>query len=103
MTITLSSLSTTSLPLLSLSNLGTTLRASVHISLPGLAEADLARRAAALGLQVRGAGGEHTEKGAGAADLSNLRRLGVSEAELVAGLYTAITSLIRDTEAASKP
>ena len=100
MTITLSSLSTTSLPLLSLSNLGTTLRASVHISLPGLAGAELA---AVLGLQVRGAGGEHTEKGAGAADLSNLRRLGVSEAELVASLYTAITSLIRDTEAASKP
>merc|ERR1711862_76246 len=48
------------------SNLGSTLRASVHISLPHyFHRQDIQRDAEPLGLQVRGAGGEHRGEGGG--------------------------------------
>ena len=81
------------------SNLGTTLRASVHISLPHFNTSSLREMARPLGLQVRGAGGEHTDTEAGGVwDLSNVRRLGVTEAELVRGVYKAVDKII-DEEA----
>ena len=83
------------------SNLGTTLRASVHISLPHATTATLKERAEPLGLQVRGAGGEHTDTEVGGVwDLSNVRRLGVTEAELVRGVYTAVDKLIQNSKLA---
>ena len=81
------------------SNLGTTLRASVHISLPHVTTASLRDKAGPLGLQVRGAGGEHTDTEAGGVwDLSNVRRLGVTETELVRGVYSAVTKIIDEEE-----
>merc|ERR1719495_1245393 len=58
-------------------NLGTTIRASVHIGLPKLA-ADLKKLEAVAGkynLQVRGTRGEHTEAEGGIYDISNKRRM----------------------------
>lgn len=61
------------------SNVGTGVRASVHIPLPRLAadEASLKARAGELGLQVRGTGGEHTEAEGAVYDLSVKVRVGL--------------------------
>lgn len=82
------------------SNLGTTLRASVHIQLPNLAKDPdrLQEMANALQLQIRGTGGEHTEIEDGVMDISNKRRLGFTEFELVRGLQEGILELIKKEE-----
>jgi len=66
-------------------NLGTALRASVHIHLPylGLEKAFFERIADKYNVQIRGAHGEHTETDDHIYDISNKRRLGLSEVELV--------------------
>ncbi len=65
-------------------NLGTAMRASVHVKLPKLGATDaLKEECAKLGLSVRGIHGEHSESEGGVYDISNKRRLGVSEAEAV--------------------
>lgn len=81
-------------------NLGTTLRASVHIRLPHLAqdEEKLQELAANLQLQIRGTGGEHTAIEDGVMDISNKRRLGITEFELVKGMQDGILELIRAEE-----
>ncbi len=74
-------------------NLGTGMRASLHIALPRLTQngsnVDLLKPVAKkLGLSVRGAGGEHTAAGAGGiVDLSPSARLMVSEGEIARKLY----------------
>ena len=70
------------------SNLGTGMRASVHVKVPNLTKdgTDKQAKAAAkpLGLSVRGTGGEHTPSGAdGTIDLSPSNRLFITEAEIV--------------------
>jgi len=62
-------------------NLGTALRASVHIKLPNLAKdkAQLQGIADQYFVQIRGIHGEHTETDDGIFDISNKRRLGLSE------------------------
>lgn len=78
-------------------NLGTTIRASVHIALPKLA-ADLARLeevAGKYGLQVRGTRGEHTESEGGVYDISNKRRMGLTEYQAVKEMYDGIAELIK--------
>jgi len=62
-------------------NLGTGLRASVHIKLPKLAKnQDILKAIAKKYLvQVRGIHGEHTESDDGIFDISNWRRLGRNE------------------------
>ncbi|XP_013099601.2 arginine kinase [Stomoxys calcitrans] len=78
-------------------NLGTTLRASVHIRLPLLAKDQerLKTMANDLNLQIRGTGGEHTAITDGIMDISNRRRLGFTEFELVKSLQEGIITLIK--------
>ena len=66
-------------------NLGTALRASVHIHLPHLGQQKTEFQAIAdkYNVQIRGAHGEHTETNDHIYDISNKRRLGRSEVDLV--------------------
>ena len=66
-------------------NLGTAMRASVHICLPllGQRKDEFERIAAKYHVQIRGAHGEHTETNDGIFDISNKRRLGISMTSLV--------------------
>ncbi|MEE8588645.1 MAG: phosphagen kinase [Sulfurimonadaceae bacterium] len=77
-------------------NLGTAMRASVHIKLPKLA-ADMAafeKIADQYHLQIRGIHGEHSESEGGVYDISNRRRLGVTEVECVQDMYDGVVALI---------
>ncbi|XP_077561022.1 arginine kinase-like [Haemaphysalis longicornis] len=78
-------------------NLGTTIRASVHIKLPKLAsdKAVLDQTAAKYNLQVRGTTGEHTESQGGVYDISNKRRLGLTESQAVKEMQDGILELIK--------
>jgi creatine kinase/arginine kinase len=63
------------------------LRASVHIKLPMLAKKENKEKfnkiADEYNVQIRGIHGEHTETDDGIFDISNRRRLGRSEKDLV--------------------
>ncbi|XP_063993070.1 arginine kinase isoform X1 [Diachasmimorpha longicaudata] len=78
-------------------NLGTTVRASVHIKVPKLAanKAKLEEVAAKFNLQVRGTRGEHTEAEGGIYDISNKRRLGLTEYQAVKEMHDGIAELIK--------
>ncbi|XP_014204011.1 arginine kinase-like [Copidosoma floridanum] len=79
------------------SNLGTTIRASVHASFPKLA-ADLAKLEEVAGrynLQVRGTRGEHSESEGGIYDISNKRRLGLTEFQAIEEMHKGIVELIK--------
>jgi len=83
-------------------NLGTTIRASVHIALPKLA-ADLKKLediAAKYNLQVRGTRGEHTESEGGVYDISNKRRMGLTEYQAVREMQDGILEMIKLEKAA---
>lgn len=77
-------------------NLGTTIRASVHIRLPNLAKDDAKLRqiATELQLQIRGSAGEHSESEEGVRDISNKRRLGLTEFDVVQEMHSGISKLI---------
>jgi creatine kinase len=76
------------------SNLGTGMRASVHIQVPSLTfdgqDALLKHLCKPLGLSVRGTGGEHTPIKDGLVDISPASRLFVSEGDIVASLFEGI-------------
>ena len=77
-------------------NLGTAMRASVHIKLPKLGH-DMKRFEAIASqhhLQIRGIHGEHSESEGGIYDISNRRRLGVSEVQCVQDMYDGVVALI---------
>ena len=81
------------------SNLGTGMRASVHVKLPKLTAdgTDKGAKAVAspLGLSVRGTGGEHTPIGAdGTVDISPRARLFIKEAEIIQALYNGLKLLL---------
>lgn len=78
-------------------NLGTTIRASVHIKLPKLAadRAKLEETAGKYNLQVRGTRGEHTESEGGVYDISNKRRLGLTEYQAVKEMQDGVLELIK--------
>lgn len=78
-------------------NLGTTIRASVHIKVPKLAKdyAKLEATAGKYNLQVRGTSGEHTEAIGGIYDISNKRRMGLTEYDAVKEMYDGIAELIK--------
>jgi creatine kinase/arginine kinase len=78
------------------SNLGTGLRASVHIKLPKLANKmeEFESIANKYHVQIRGIHGEHTETEGGVYDISNLRRLGRSEVDLVQDMYNGVKAMI---------
>jgi len=77
-------------------NLGTAMRASVHIALPKLAKDMKAFKAITdkHHLQIRGIHGEHSESEGGVYDISNRRRLGVTEVEAVQDMYDGVLALI---------
>jgi len=77
-------------------NLGTALRASVHIKLPELMTKMDEFKAIAdkFNVQIRGIHGEHTETNDGTYDISNRRRLGFSEASLVQDMIDGVRALI---------
>merc|ERR1711998_370812 len=87
-------------------NLGTALRASVHIKLPLLGKKNKAKFneiADKYYVQIRGIHGEHTETDDGIYDISNKRRLGRSERELVQDMYDGVKAVIAaEKELASK-
>jgi len=79
-------------------NLGTALRASVHIKLPLLGKQNkemFNQIADKYYVQIRGIHGEHTETDDGIYDISNKRRLGRSERELVQDMYDGVKALIK--------
>ena len=77
-------------------NLGTAMRASVHIQLPKLAQnqtlfKEITKR---HHLQIRGIHGEHSESEGAVFDISNRRRLGVTEVECVQDMHDGVAALI---------
>ncbi|GBG24609.1 Creatine kinase B-type [Hondaea fermentalgiana] len=89
------------------SNLGTGMRASVHIKIPNLtkdgSDAKAKEVCKPLGLSVRGTGGEHTPIGEdGTVDISPRARLFIKEAEIVAALYEGIKLLLEKEKAAGE-
>ncbi len=79
-------------------NIGTGMRASVHIQLPNLTADGTDKKAKAickpLGLSVRGTGGEHTPIGAdGTVDISPSARFCITEAQIIAALYKGLSLL----------
>ncbi len=76
-------------------NLGTAMRASVHIRIPKLsASGNFNEVCKDLGLSIRGVHGEHSESSDGIYDISNKRRLGVTEREIYEQLYNGVKKLI---------
>jgi hypothetical protein len=79
-------------------NLGTALRASVHIKLPCLGakenKAEFNKVADQFYVQIRGIHGEHSESDDGVYDISNKRRLGRSEVDLVQDMYNGVKAMI---------
>mmetsp|Transcript_5453 Transcript_5453/g.9218 ORF Transcript_5453/g.9218 Transcript_5453/m.9218 type:complete len:257 (-) Transcript_5453:81-851(-) len=77
-------------------NLGTAMRASVHIKLPKLMKekAKFNEIADKYNVQIRGIHGEHTETDDGTFDISNKRRLGRSEKELVQDMIDGVSALM---------
>jgi len=82
-------------------NLGTGMRASVHIKLPKLQKNQDKFNAIAdkYFVQIRGAHGEHTETDDGIFDISNLRRLGRNEVQLTQDMYNGVKALIQAEKA----
>ncbi len=78
-------------------NLGTAMRASVHIKLSKLSQnKELFKNITdKFHLQIRGIHGEHSESEGGIFDISNRRRLGVTEVECAKDLYNGVKELIR--------
>ncbi|CAA6802320.1 MAG: Putative ATP:guanido phosphotransferase YacI (EC [uncultured Sulfurovum sp.] len=77
-------------------NLGTAMRASVHIKLPNLAN-DMEQFKAIADkyyLQIRGTDGEHSQSKGGVFDISNYRRLGITEVEAVQDMIDGVIALV---------
>ena len=79
-------------------NIGTGMRASVHIPLPNLTadgtDAKVKAIAKPMGLSVRGLGGEHTPIGKdGTVDISPSARFCITEAEILTALYLGLKKL----------
>ena len=86
-------------------NLGTGMRASVHIPIPNLTadgtDAKAKQICKPLGLSVRGTGGEHTPIGAdGTCDISPSARFCITEAQIITALYNGL-KLLKEEEAKS--
>merc|ERR1712137_546959 len=84
-------------------NLGTGMRASVHIPIPNLTSDGTDKKAKEickpLGLSVRGTGGEHTPIGAdGTCDISPSARFCITEAQIITALYNGL-KLLKEEEA----
>lgn len=82
-------------------NLGTALRASVHIQLPKLGKKkdEFQVIADKYFVQIRGIHGEHSESDDGTYDISNRRRLGRSEKQLVQDMIDGVRAMIEAEKA----
>lgn len=78
------------------SNLGTAMRASVHIKLPRLEKNRelLMGTARNYNLQIRGTCGEKTDIEGAVFDISNRQRLGITEKECITTLYKGIRAVL---------
>merc|ERR1719422_2556923 len=86
-------------------NLGTGMRASVHVDLPGWTKEglkSLAARCEELHLQPRGTRGESGGQTGITYDISNKHRLGYSEVELVQKMIDGVNTLHADDNALKK-
>lgn len=88
------------------SNLGTGMRASVHVKCPNLTKDGTDTKAkeiaTPLGLSVRGTGGEHTPIGAdGTIDISPRARLFIKENEILGSLMEGLEKLLAAESAAA--
>jgi protein-arginine kinase len=81
-------------------NIGTAMRASVHVALPKLGKSGrLEALGKEYGLSVRGIHGEHSETDErGVVDISNKRRIGVSEVEGVRLMYDGLVRLLQEED-----
>jgi len=79
-------------------NLGTGMRASVHIDLPkwNKEKDNLKSRCKELHMQARGAHGESTKDDSGRFDLSNRYRLGYSEVQLVQMMINGVNTIWKE-------
>ncbi|XP_064652508.1 arginine kinase-like [Lineus longissimus] len=79
-------------------NLGTTMRASVHARIPELAKNPDKMNAicAQYSIQPRGIHGEHTESVGGVYDLSNKRRLGLTEIEAATEMANGVKAILAE-------
>ncbi|OWF45839.1 Arginine kinase [Mizuhopecten yessoensis] len=79
-------------------NLGTTLRASVHIKIPKLAATpEFKEFCDKYNIQARGSiHGEHTESVGGVYDISNKRRLGLSEYDALMEMKAGVEAVIAE-------
>ena len=85
-------------------NLGTAMRASVHIKVPHLSK-DMEKFKEISDkhhLQIRGIHGEHSQSVGGVYDISNRRRLGITEVEAVQDMHDGVVALIEAEKALSK-
>ena len=81
------------------SNLGTGMRASVHIDLPGWTAEGVAKlrsRCEELSLQPRGTGGESGGQTGYTYDISNKHRLGYTEVQLVQTMINGVNELYNE-------
>ncbi|KAL5009651.1 hypothetical protein ScPMuIL_011956 [Solemya velum] len=79
------------------SNLGTTLRASVHIKIPKLSQTpEFKEFCDKHHLQARGIHGEHTESVGGVYDISNKHRLGLTEFDAVQEMRRGVEAVIKE-------
>ena len=77
-------------------NLGTAMRASVHIMLPRLGRRqDFLKLCDQMQLSVRGIHGEHSNSENGIWDISNKQRLGITEVDCIEILYNGLKKLIQ--------
>ncbi len=79
-------------------NLGTAMRASVHIRLPKLGK-DMEKFKTITDryeLQIRGIHGEHSESEGSVYDISNKRRLGITEVQAVRQMAEGVEALIEE-------
>lgn len=77
-------------------NIGTGMRASVHIKLPhlGVEEKQMKSLANSFNLQIRGVDGEHSNSPDHIYDISNKQRLGRTEMWLAQNLFNGIKAII---------
>jgi len=88
-------------------NMGTGMRASVHIKIPNLTKDGSDETAKTIlkpyGLGVRGLGGEHTPIGAdGTVDISPKARFCISEAQIAIALYKGVEKVMQEEKAAGQ-
>nr|BAE16974.1 arginine kinase [Abyssogena kaikoi] len=79
-------------------NLGTTMRASVHVRVPLLSKDPQVLKdiCAKYNLQPRGVDGEHSDSKGGVYDISNKRRLGLTEWEAVSEMKSGVLEIIKE-------